>query len=190
MPEIHFKGHLAISLSRSVQVKASSEDQSHQLKPKRIPKFNQTHSSTMKNVSSALIFISLLAVAFSYRVIDFQNDEAELDEGIEIELDPRADLTDMIEQKPKEEVALLMSIEKKLSDLKSSNEKLRNDLKRTQNELSYQAKVQNNRQRPANVQLTTKYDEDNSVGNDFWQTVCKISKNVLGFFFKLLGINL
>jgi hypothetical protein len=174
-------------------VEASSEDQSHQLKPKRILKFNQTDTSTMKNISSALTFISLLAVALSYPIIDFQNDEAEFDEGTEAELDsdfpiidPRADLTDMIEQKSKEEVGLLLSIQKKLSDLESSNEKLRKYLKRTQNELSYQEKVQNNRQRPANVQLTTKYDEDSSVGNDFWQ----ISKNFLGFVFKLLGINL
>lgn len=155
------------------------------------------------NKVATLVFIALLSSAVSYRIVDFQNDEAEL-EATSIEPNSkktienpvsiytggpegsRTSLTDLIEEKPSPELNLLISIQESVTSLKSSNEKLKNELKKTQNELSYQRKIQNRPQKPANIQLTTKYEEETSEG--FWQWVWRFSKPFVGSILRFFGL--
>lgn len=131
----------------------------------------------MKKFSSSFVLILLFSSAVSYRIIDLQNDDAAV--YIEdLEQNNKSEMTENILK-----ANILKEIKQKIHELESSNNVLKNELQKTRDDLRNQEK---SNKKTANVQLTTKYEEDRYESGSFWKWICAASKlfvrGILNYF--------
>lgn len=148
-----------------------------------------------------VILILLVSSVISFRLIDIQNDAYEIEENSDIEEteesvvmlteeleNTRADLFDMVESKKDNKMPdLLSSIQKKIAELESSNNQLKQELTKTQSELSRRAEPIK-RRKIAYVQLEKYNPNEQKESNDFWTWICRISKHVVAGIMNFFGV--
>jgi vacuolar-type H+-ATPase catalytic subunit A/Vma1 len=155
-----------------------------------------------------LIFITAIIVTTinAYTLVHYQNDFADIgdedDEDIpsgvvvikdEIEVDQK--LQQEIEAESQQQLIMktLSELQKKILNLESNEEKLKNELASTKNELKRKGEVKTK-------VVVVKEDEKNKHEKDehsvikdlegFWNVVCRVSKSLLNSFLKFFNVHL
>ena len=146
----------------------------------------------MSPIESCIIYALIISCVSSYSFIDIQDDAEAYDTTMEKEPEIKKKEQDVLIVKDELESSnLLKIIQGKLENLENTNKELKNQLEKTQNELSYKLNEVKRKNVPT-VHLVTKYEEDKkeSEANGFWTWICRITKGFLGGFLRLFNIHI
>lgn len=136
------------------------------------------------------LLATLLASTNAYRIFDIQNDFTELSDSSEARTDDLYFISDendeKFEQKLSQAEEKLKKIEEKLKLMEESEANLKQQLKKSQEDIK-----RNRKENTQFVRPKYEYEEEGKLeksAEGFWDVVCHLSKSLLNNLLKFLGI--